>query len=125
MPSIEENLSVWNRSYDWSQEGDEWSSAWGGPEAEWFGTILPRIHALIPAGTILEIAPGFGRWTHYLKDHCERLIVVDLSEKCIEACKTRFSSSAHITYHVNDGRSLEMIGRIDRLCLQLRFPGSC
>ncbi|SRR6266496_4405220 len=109
MPSVEENLSVWNGSYDWSQEGDEWSSAWGGPEAEWFGTILPRIHSFIPAGTILEIAPGYGRWTHYLKDHCDELIVVDLSEKCIDACRKRFASSSHIIYHVNDGKSLQMI----------------
>ncbi|MGI9065953.1 MAG: class I SAM-dependent methyltransferase, partial [Pyrinomonadaceae bacterium] len=34
---------------------------------------------------------------------------VDLADKCIDACKKRFSSSSHITYHVNDGRSLEMI----------------
>jgi len=109
MASIQENLSVWNGSYDWTQEGNEWSSAWGGPEAEWFGSLLPRINAFVPVGTILEIAPGYGRWTHYLKDHCENLILIDLAEKCIEACKKRFSSSSHITYHVNDGRSLESI----------------
>ena len=109
MPSVEENLRVWDQSYDWTQEGNEWSAAWGGPEAEWFGTIFPRIHGFLPNGTILEIAPGFGRWTHYLKDYCDKLILVDLSEKCIEACRRRFSSSSHITYHVNDGRSLEMI----------------
>ncbi len=109
MPSIEENLAVWDGSYDWTQEGDEWSSGWGGSEAQWFGTLLPRLHAFIPAGTILEIAPGFGRWTNYLKDQCENLIVVDLAEKCIRACEKRFSSSSHITYHVNDGQSLDMI----------------
>src|SRR5207253_469039 len=109
MPSVEENLSTWDRSYDWTQGGDEWSSAWGGAEAEWFGTILPRIHSFIPAGTVLEIAPGYGRWTHYLKDSCEKLILVDLAERCIDACKQRFASSSHITYHVNDGKSLEMI----------------
>jgi ubiquinone/menaquinone biosynthesis C-methylase UbiE len=115
MPSINENLSVWDGSYDWTQEGNEWSSAWGGPEAEWFGTLLPRLHQFFPADTILEIAPGYGRWTSYLKDYCENLIVVDLAEKCIEACKKRFESFSHITYHVNDGRSLEMIpdGSID------------
>jgi SAM-dependent methyltransferase len=109
MPSLEENLSVWDGSYDWAAGGNEWSSAWGGPEAQWFGTLLPRIHRFIPVGTILEVAPGYGRWTHYLKDYCDNLIVVDLAEKCIEACKKRFASCSHITYHVNDGRSLEMI----------------
>jgi ubiquinone/menaquinone biosynthesis C-methylase UbiE len=60
-------------------------------------------------GTILEIAPGFGRWTHYLRAHTKHLIVVDLSDKCIEACRQRFADSTHLTYHVNDGRSLAMV----------------
>lgn len=115
MPSIEENSSVWDGSYDWIQKGDEWSSAWGGPEAEWFGTILPRIYPFIPCVTILEIAPGFGRWTNFLKDHCAQLIAVDLAKKCIDACQERFSDAPHVKYHLNDGKSLEMIpdGSID------------
>ena len=109
MPSLEENLSVWNNRHDWTQEGDEWSTGWGGPEAQWFGTLYPRIHRFIPTGTILEIAPGYGRWTHFLRGYCENLILVDLAERCIEACKKRFASDTNITYHVNDGRSLEMV----------------
>jgi hypothetical protein len=35
--------------------------------------------------------------------------VIDLSEECIDACKKRFAGSSHIDYHVNDGKSLEMI----------------
>jgi len=34
---------------------------------------------------------------------------VDLAENCIKACRQRFSASKHITYHVNDGKSLAMI----------------
>jgi 2-polyprenyl-3-methyl-5-hydroxy-6-metoxy-1,4-benzoquinol methylase len=89
--------------------GDEWSACWGGPEAQWYGAILPRIHAFVPADTILEIAPGFGRWTQFLKDYCRQLIIVDLSERCIEQCKNRFIRSSHIEYRVNDGRSLEFL----------------
>ena len=115
MPSIKHNLSLWNADYAWSQQGDEWSAPWGGVDAHWYGAILPRIHAFVPAGSILEIAPGFGRWTQFLKDLCEHLTVVDLSPKCIENCRTRFSASSHITYHVNDGTSLDAIpdGSID------------
>ena len=108
MPSISENQKVWS-DRTWQQQGDDWSRGWGGTELLWWGTILPRIHAFLPTATILEIAPGFGRCTQYLKDLCQRLIVVDITEKCIEGCKQRFSSSNHITYHVNDGKSLEMI----------------
>jgi 2-polyprenyl-3-methyl-5-hydroxy-6-metoxy-1,4-benzoquinol methylase len=109
MPTLEENLQAWNRTYDWSKEGEEWSAAWGGSESQWFGTIFPRVHAFLPTHTILEIAPGFGRWTNYLRAHAERLIIVDLSQACIDACQRRFGSDSKFTYHVNDGRSLEMI----------------
>lgn len=118
MPTVEENKRVFNEDQNWSKhwwKGEAWSRSWGGSEPQWFGTIFPRIHAFIPTGTILEIAPGFGRWTQYLKDYCEHLIVVELAEHCIEVCRERFSSCSHITYHVNDGKSLTMIpdGSID------------
>lgn len=108
MPTVERNLETWE-NYDWSRSGEEWSSPWRGTEFLWWGTLLPRIHAFLPASTVLEIAPGYGRITHYLKDMCQHLVLVDLSERCIEACQSRFSDSDHITYHVNDGTSLAMI----------------
>jgi SAM-dependent methyltransferase len=108
MADVERNLEVWE-SWDWSQQGDEWSASWGGTPALWYGALLPRIHAFVPTGTILEIAPGYGRWTQYLKDLCERLLVVDLAPQCIDHCRERFSEADNISYHVNDGRSLEMV----------------
>jgi SAM-dependent methyltransferase len=75
----------------------------------WFGAVLPRIHAFVPTGTILEIGPGYGRWTRYLKQACDRLILVDLAENCVEHCKRRFAGASSIEYHVNDGRSLDMV----------------
>ena len=115
MPTVEQNRSIWNDQYQWPQAGDEWSKHWGGTTFLWFGVIVPRIHRFLPASTILEIAPGFGRWTQYLKDQCQRLIIVDMSPRCIQTCRQRFSDSTNITYHVNDGRSLEMIadGSVD------------
>ena len=80
MPSIRENLHTWNIGYNWKNSGDEWSEVWGGPDMQWHGAILPRIHLFLPAKSILEIAPGFGRWTQFLKDHCESLSVLGLSE---------------------------------------------
>lgn len=109
MPSIEQNRTAWDVEYCWPEHGDEWSADWGGAEAQWFETLLPRIHPFLPAGTILEIAPGHGRWTQFLKDYCTRLVIVDLGAHCIDACKRRFAGSSHIAYHVNDGRSLGML----------------
>ena len=91
MASTQENLSFWNKDYDWSAHGDEWSGAWGGAHTQWHGTLFPRIRRHLPVHTILEIAPGFGRWTQFLAGLCERLIVVDLSSKCIEACRRTIS----------------------------------
>jgi Methyltransferase domain len=109
MPTIEENRSLWSERYRWSDAGEEWSEAWGGAESQWYGTLFPRVHAFLPASTILEIAPGFGRWTHFLGKHCERLIGVDLSEPCVEECRRRFAARPNTEFHVNDGTSLAMI----------------
>ncbi len=109
MPDLQENLVNWSVDWDWSEEGDEWSGWWGGTPALWYGALLPRIHPFVPTGTILEIAPGFGRWTQYLKDLADRLIAVDLTERCIDHCRRRFDSATNIEYHVNDGRSLAMV----------------
>lgn len=109
MAGVDENHALWSEQWDWSDAGEEWSQWWGGTPALWFGGILPRVHAFVPTDTILEIAPGFGRWTHYLKDLCRRLVVVDLTERCIDHCRERFSQSTNLEYHVNDGRSLAMI----------------
>ena len=109
MPTVEQNRQLFNQDYEWTKQGEEWSAVWGGSEAQWFGAILPRIHAFIPTGTILEIGPGFGRWTSYLKKYCTYLAVVDLAEECVKACQQRFVSDSHITYYVNDGKSLAMI----------------
>jgi SAM-dependent methyltransferase len=114
MPTVDENIRTWE-AYDWSRGGDEWSGAWGSPLAEWYGTILPRLYPWVPAGTVLEIAPGFGRWTQFLKALAARLILVDLTPRCIAECQVRFASATNITYHVNDGRSLSMVadGSVD------------
>jgi SAM-dependent methyltransferase len=95
--------------YDWKEAGEEWSQPWGSSAAQWTGTIFPRISECLPTGAILEIAPGFGRWTHYLKDYCDELWAVDKSSKCIEACQERFASDPRVRCVLNDGLSLSMI----------------
>jgi len=101
--------------YDWKDAGEEWSEPWGTSEAQWFGAILPRVRDCLPAGTILEIAPGFGRWTHYLRDYCQELSVVDRATDCIDACRRRFAADSHVKCYLNDGLSLSMIadGSVD------------
>jgi len=109
MPTIEFNKRMWDGEYHWANRGDGWSGPWGGPYMQWYGSIFPRIKQHIPTDRILEIACGYGRWTQYLKDLCKNLVVVDLSNECIQASRQRFSEYSNIEYHVNDGKSLDMI----------------
>lgn len=109
MPSVEANKAVWGGDYVWTQGGDEWSAPWGSAATQWQCVILPRIASFLPAHTVLEIAPGYGRWTQFLQPQAQHLIVVDLSEPCIEACKSRFAEATNVSYYLNDGKSLAMV----------------
>jgi SAM-dependent methyltransferase len=109
MPDVEANRRQWDGAYAWPQSGDEWSAGWGGPGAQWHSTLLPRLRRFIPAPAILEIAPGYGRWTRYLVACCERYVGIDLSSRAVEVCRRRFSDVEHAEFHVNNGRSLAPI----------------
>ena len=106
MVSVNYNKKWWGQDYDWSEAGDEWSRPWGGPDAQWYGSLLPRVHRFLPTGQVLEIACGFGRWTQFLKDQCEGLTGVDLSEKCIDACRERFADDSRLRFLTNDGTTV-------------------
>lgn len=109
MASIDWNKKIWENKEKWCRDGDNWSDAWGGTTYLWHGTIFPRIQNFLPTNTILEIAPGFGRITQYLKNLSKKLIVVDLSNTCIDKCKERFASNSNIEYFQNDGKSLSFV----------------
>jgi ubiquinone/menaquinone biosynthesis C-methylase UbiE len=102
MPSIEWNKQLWGKKYAWPAHGDEWSYSFGSASAHWFAFILPRLHRYLPdiaaaESRIVEIAPGHGRWTQFLLNHCKTLAAYDVSEECISYCASRFRN------RVNDG----------------------
>lgn len=107
MPDIDWNRYLWGQQYTWYDGGEEWSTAWGGSEAQWFGSLYPRLQKFLPARRILEIAPGYGRWTKFLVAACAGYLGVDLAENCIAACQARFVASPHAHFVRNDGRSLD------------------
>ena len=109
MPSLEKNRELWTDETTWSYGGDDWSRSWGGAAAQWYGSVYPRIRTYLPAPTIVEIAPGYGRWTEFLLPFCDTLIGVDLSDVCVRACETRFAEAGHASFFVNDGRSLDVV----------------
>lgn len=106
MPNLNWNVRLWDEQYRWDLKGEEWSSSWGSSEAQWFATLYPRLHRHLPAARILEIAPGFGRWTRYLLEYCEEYTGIDLSEECINSCKETFGNRKNAQFFKNDGLSL-------------------
>jgi ubiquinone/menaquinone biosynthesis C-methylase UbiE len=109
--TIENNLKIWNCEYDWPKDGDEWDGQarigshsyedWKQSVIETF--IVPRI---TNESTVLEIAPGHGRWSNEIVHRCRQLYLVDLSPESIEFCKRRFEQYCHLQYIVNDGKTL-------------------
>jgi SAM-dependent methyltransferase len=114
MPGIEKNERHWSRA-PWRKGGDRWSRHWGGPDYQWLGMMYPRVREFVPAPTILEIGCGHGRWTRYLIRLCDRLIGVDLTARCVEACRERFAGEPRASFHKNDGKSLAVVpdGEVD------------
>ena len=108
MPDVIWNKTNWELSYNWSQRGEEWSAAWGSSDAQWFGTLLPRLRQFLPAEHVLEIAPGHGRWTKFLFPQCKRYWGIDVSATCIDYCTAHFSRPG-FSFFTNDGSDLSMV----------------
>ena len=114
MPTIKENLKMWNVNHAWSKGGDEWSNQaafCNQPYSKWKSSLISNfIYKNINKNSIvLEIAPGYGRWTEHILKKAKKVILVDLSSKCLEYCKNRFFKFKNISYNLNDGKSLDFL----------------
>lgn len=109
MPSLTENHEVWERNYSWSDGGEEWSSSWGGSEAQWWGCLMPRLRSFLPARRVLEIACGYGRWSRFLRELADELVLIDIAERCVAACRATFAGDSGVRVEQNDGTSLPMV----------------
>jgi SAM-dependent methyltransferase len=114
MPSVEENEAAWGQVGPWARAGDDWSDQFGGTGRLWERVLEPRIGHLL-YGTVVEIAPGYGRITARLQPRAANLVAVDLNQLCVDACAERFAGCDNLTVAKNDGRSLPMIpdGSVD------------
>lgn len=108
--SIENNRRVWDRDYHWLADGDEWNGQaayCGQPYAAWKEALVAAF--LAPAvcldSAVLEIGPGHGRWTRFIRDHCGMLYLADLSANCLDFCRREFGD-ARTVYVPTDGHSL-------------------
>jgi len=107
------NQHIWN-SWDWSAQGDEWSSS-----EEWKQSLIRNVlRPNIRRDTaLLEIGPGAGRWTEALLELARSYVGVDISVSCIEHCRKRFEQTPHAQFIVGSGRDLAGIasGSIDTI----------
>ncbi|MGB5165626.1 MAG: class I SAM-dependent methyltransferase [Woeseiaceae bacterium] len=103
--SVAENALKWN-NYGWSEGEDEWNVS-----KEWKESVIEHIMLgnIEPDKVVLEIGPGFGRWTRKLIEVSNRLISIDITEKCIEHCKQVFGHNDNVEFHLNDGRNLDVV----------------
>jgi len=100
--SIRSLYDMW-QWYDWRLKGEEWS-----PSPTWKQSVIQHVMLrwLEPGNTVLEIGPGVGRWTEPLRELAGHLIVVDLSDRCIDLCRERFQDATNMEFQINDGRTL-------------------
>jgi ubiquinone/menaquinone biosynthesis C-methylase UbiE len=111
MPTVEWNKHVWGEDHPWSDAGDEWTGMaayCGQPYAAWKESL---VETFITPGArdarVLEIAPGYGRWTEHLLRVARTVDVADINISCLDSCRKRFPEHQNIAYHLTDGRSLD------------------
>ena len=104
------NMKEFYKQYDWSLKGEEWADGWSGSDMQWHGSILPRIQLFVPAPTIMEIGCGYGRWVKYLRPLCNKLILVDDNEGCVDHCRAEYADDDNITvYKANENTLAEKL----------------
>jgi len=111
--NIQKNKMIWN-NYDWSSGGEEWTvdvkKFREMDPMEWKKGLINDIMLkyINRNSNILEIGIGAGRWTKILQPLAKKLILVDISEKCLEICKNIFKGKNNIEYYLINGK-LDMI----------------
>lgn len=100
---------MWDREFDWSRGGEEWtvSPAW------WESILDATVRRLArPGQSVLEIGPGAGRFTaELLAAEPARLVLLDLSSNCLDMCRARFGeSTTPIEYLLGDGAGVPVEG---------------
>ena len=110
LENVEKNIHQWDQKHAWSKDGDEWSGqakVCGIPYEMWKASLVE--HLITPYvssdSTVLEIAPGHGRWTEFLAD-ARHVTLVDISPSCIEFCRKRFDDKTNIDYFLGTGFAL-------------------
>ncbi len=105
MNSRAANKLIWDK-WDWSDQGDEWT-----PNPGWKGSVIRTFITPYFTGveTAVEVGPGAGRWTEHLIPIVGHLTAIDISEVCVQNCRSRFASAKNATFEVGNGYDLESV----------------
>jgi ubiquinone/menaquinone biosynthesis C-methylase UbiE len=108
--TVENNLRIWDRDYDWPADGDEWNGQaahCGQDYALWKRALIDHflVPRLQPQATLLEIGPGHGRWARHIAGRCAMFYLADLSTSCLEYCRQLLGDQG-LAYIPTNGRSL-------------------
>jgi len=112
--NVAKNLRRWDEDHHWPRHGDEWNrqaAACGMDYGAWKLSMVEHLIAPYAGAdkSVLEIAPGHGRWTEHLVPRFGRVVAVDLSPSCIDYCRKRFADARNVDYFVTDGTSLPQV----------------
>lgn len=108
--TVENNRKVWGKSHHWSGDGDEWSGQahkCGVSYDVWKKSLVD--HLIAPYAEhkdVVEIAPGFGRWTEFLAASAKSVHLVDINENCLEKCRERFAGNDKLSFALTSGNTL-------------------
>jgi ubiquinone/menaquinone biosynthesis C-methylase UbiE len=104
--SADRNREAWS-SWDWRDRGEEWTIS-----EEWKHALVSEIlrPTMPEGGTLLEIGPGAGRWTEFLLESAQRVILVDVSARVLDLCRDRFGENESLSYVLGDGSTLPGVG---------------
>lgn len=96
------NKAIWE-AWDWSAAGEEWT-----PSAEWKESLIAHVlDKYVPkGGSLLEIGPGAGRWTHHLIEASKQFTAIDISSSCTELCQQKFAHARHASFLTGNGSDL-------------------
>ena len=103
--TVDENKRIWN-TYDWSQLGEEWtteSRRWRDVDPQvWKKTLVDNMMMkyIKKGDTVLEIGIGAGRWSEILQGIAGRLILADITKKCLDICKERLKEATNVEFHL-------------------------
>jgi ubiquinone/menaquinone biosynthesis C-methylase UbiE len=99
------NYQIW-QNWDWEDGGEEWTES-----VEWKNSLIKSILVkhISNGGCVLEVGPGAGRWTEALQRLAGHLVVVDISDRCIDICKRKFATCGNVEFFVNNGSELQFV----------------